>query len=785
MSIYKKIFRALAFIGIVPLVLYTIISSIIVLNEIREHNTVLSMEELQNIDSEVSTLLETAENEVMTLSENLLLQYESDQDFTNFINADEDTFEYNITDEEQQIIDLLNAYRLNHSYMNSVYYGTINGAFVRSHPRARSTSYDPRVRIWYKLAVQNPNTVQLTEPYKSVTTNDINLGTVKAVHDKSGILIGVVGADITLEKLSLLTTDFEGYNQPYNIIISDQNIIMSHPDGTLLFEDASVLDFTLPMYDETSDELYKVEENGISKVVFSYHSTTTGWYYYRVIPSSILNEKSNELIFYSILLIVSLVIIIFLATIKFSKFLSSRIKSISDVMEKVGEGDLSMKVVDKWDDELSIISLELNNMLTRIKDAQYQIIYKDSETNLDNHVKLQEILQGERKSGYLLQVHISNLLLLTQIYGYEQATNLTREITKLLQSNMDEDTFLTRITTTSFVFLSYNNINKKEISKIANTLIKNLSKVFHIGQSNIFLEHRLGCIYLNNNLPVKELLVNLNLTTMGHNPLETTIQFYDVEKKDAILMELTIEKELNRALERNEFYPVFQPIIDLSSGEIYGYEILIRWKNRELGVVYPDNFIPIAEKNKSIVEIGEFILKSAIKFGQEYKKKYGKSIMMSVNISVVQLYNDNIYQLIEQLLKENNYDPKYLILELTETMFYKTDKELLKILLQIKKLGVKISLDDFGSGFSSINNLLRLPIDYLKIDKQFFWYSLENENAATMVEMILDYTAKTGINVVVEGIETRIMEDKVKEYNAIYGQGYYYSLPVKSSKILK
>ena len=208
MSIYKKIFLALTFIGIIPLILYTIISSLIVFNEIQEHNTVLSMEELQNIDMQVSTLFQTAENEVMTLSENMLLQYESDEDFTNFIGADENTFVYNITDEEQQIIDLLNAYRQNHSYMNSVYFGTVNGAFVRSHKRASSTDYDPRLRVWYQLAILNPNTVQLTDPYKSVTTNDINLGTVKAVHDENGILIGVVGADITLYELSMLTTDF-------------------------------------------------------------------------------------------------------------------------------------------------------------------------------------------------------------------------------------------------------------------------------------------------------------------------------------------------------------------------------------------------------------------------------------------------------------------------------------------------------------------------------------------------------------------------------------------------
>lgn len=783
MSIYKKVFFALTFIGIAPLILYTVISSLMVINEIREAHTTLSLEELQNIDLEVYTLLETAEDEVLTLSENFLLQYESDDDFTNFIGANENTFVYSITNEEQRIIDLLYSYKQNHSYMNSVYFGTVNGAFVRSHKRALSTDYDPRVRIWYQIAIQNPDSVQLTDPYKSVTTNDINLGTVKAVLDENGILLGVVGADITLTKLSSLTTDFQGYDQPYNIIISDKNIIMSHPDMAVLFEDVSELDFVLPTQNLSNDAHYEIEENDVSKVVFSYHSSTTGWYYYRIVPVSILNEQLNQLIFYSIVFILILIVIIFLATLKITKFFSKRIKTISDVMEKVGEGDFSVKVVDKWNDELSIVSLELNNMIKRIEDAQYKIIYKDSETDLDNHVKLQENLQKGNNSGYLIQVEISNLLLLTQIYGNEQVTELTRIITELLKSTMDEDTFLARTATTSFVFLCYKKRDKSEILKIVSSLTDKVSGVFHIGESNVFLEYSLGCIYLDDKLTAKEILLNLNLTTMGHNPLESTIQFYDIEIKNAILTELTIENELNHALDRNEFYPVFQPIVNLKSGEIYGYEILIRWENRELGLVYPDDFIKIAEKNRSIIEIGEFILKAAIEFGVKYEKTYGKPIIMSVNFSVVQLYNGDIHNLIEKILKENNYDPQYLILEMTETMFYKTDKELLNILEKIKALGVKISLDDFGSGFSSINNLLLLPIDYLKIDKQFFWYSLDSEKGAALIKMILDYTVKTGINVVIEGIETKNMEDKVKEYDAIYGQGYYYSLPVKSSKI--
>ncbi len=786
MSIFKKLFLAFIFLAIVPLLLYTTISSYILLDENIDFNREIATEQLENIDSQVLSLLNTVEDEVMTLSENMLLQYENDEDFTNFIGADPETFVYDIGEEEQAIIDLLNSYRLNHSYINSVYFGTTSGAFVRSHPRASATDYDPRERIWYQIAVLDPNEVQLTDPYQSVTTTDINLGTVKAVLDDGDNIIGVVGVDITLHELASLTTDFEDYDHPYNIIVSDQNIILSHPDSSLLFEDASELEFSLPTEEMPTDQLYKVDENGVSKTIYMHHSTETGWYFYKIIPSSTLRHEANQLLIYSLLLMGLLTVLVVISTAKVSRSFTNRITTISTTMETVGKGELSLRVEDKWNDELSIISSEFNNMLGRINEAHYQIKYEDSETQLPNHVKLHEILNMKKHQGYLIQVTISNLYLLKQIYGNDQTTKLVQHISGLLKTLLNEESILARSSTTDFIYLFENITDKRKVSKIANSLKKLLSQEFLMDDLQVFLNYKLGCISLDNiNLTASELLVNLNLTTMSHNLAESNIQHYDIEKRDALLHDLKIQKEMNRALDRKEFYPVFQPIMDVNTREIVGFEILARWKNKELGNVYPDIFIPIAEKNKTIISLGNYILESALEFANRYNNLYNKQILISVNCSIIQLQNEDMYKTIERLIKRYDYNPKNLILEITETVVYDAKGELSTLLADLKKLGIQIALDDFGTGYSSIQNLLLLPIDFLKIDKSLLWHSLKNEKGSAMVKTILEYTKNTGIKVIVEGVEDKSMEDKVREYQASYAQGYYYARPQTSIEILK
>ena len=193
--------------------------------------------QLQHVDFAVNSFFNDVESDINTLAAIDIVRTKDDRDFTNFLNADEKTFQYHIHNREQQIIDIFNNYRVTHPYVNSVYMGRENGASVRSHKRERPTRYDPRERPWYVLAKNNPEKVMMTEAYPSLTTSDVNIGVVKALVDEKSNMYGVVGADVTLVNLTDYISNFKT-NPSGKLILMDKNgVVLAGLGKDALFKD--------------------------------------------------------------------------------------------------------------------------------------------------------------------------------------------------------------------------------------------------------------------------------------------------------------------------------------------------------------------------------------------------------------------------------------------------------------------------------------------------------------------------------------------------------------------
>lgn len=253
--------------------------------------------------------------------------------------------------------------------------------------------------------------------------------------------------------------------------------------------------------------------------------------------------------------------------------------------------------------------------------------------------------------------------------------------------------------------------------------------------------------------------------------------------KDA-MRKVRIEKLLEHAVDNNEMFLHFQPVIDVSTGQISGHEALLRWENSELGVVPPTEFIPIAEKTMIINVIGLFVIREACQFGRLIHNEFGKVHGMAVNISLVQLMNDSFVSRVEEIIVNTNFDPSYLIFEITESFEYGSNPKILERLESLVSLGINISLDDFGTGYSALENVFLLPIQFLKIDKSVLWNSMNSVNGKALIKSVIDFTTKAGIEVVVEGVEDQAMEDQVKEFESQYCQGFFYMKPSDKSEIL-
>ncbi|GAB6156078.1 hypothetical protein JCM17380_48300 [Desulfosporosinus burensis] len=248
---------------------------------------------------------------------------------------------------------------------------------------------------------------------------------------------------------------------------------------------------------------------------------------------------------------------------------------------------------------------------------------------------------------------------------------------------------------------------------------------------------------------------------------------------------LATENSLRKALVRGEFVLHYQPQVDFESGSIVGLEALIRWNSVERGMVSPVDFIPIAEETGLIVPIGEWVLRTACAQNKSWQEQNYPPLRIAVNISARQFREPDFIKLVAKILQETGLEPRWLELEITESIAMENGQTSLEMLNSFKELGVRISIDDFGTGFSSLNYLRRMPIDTLKIDQCFIQDISSGENGEEVVTAIIQLAKNLNLKVIAEGVETNTQRSFLKDKLCDEMQGYLYSKAVTSQDVEK
>jgi diguanylate cyclase (GGDEF)-like protein/PAS domain S-box-containing protein len=257
-------------------------------------------------------------------------------------------------------------------------------------------------------------------------------------------------------------------------------------------------------------------------------------------------------------------------------------------------------------------------------------------------------------------------------------------------------------------------------------------------------------------------------------------QFYAPEMSSKALERVSLEAALRRALELEQFELHYQPQVLMSSGEITGMEALIRWRHPEKGMISPVTFIPVAEQTGLIVAIGEWVLRTACAQNKAWQQAGQPPLTVSVNLSALQLRQAGLVTLVSQILESTGLEPRYLDLELTESMVMGETESVIARLRGLKALGISLSMDDFGTGYSNLSYLQRFPLDQLKIDKSFVRDLPANKDAASIVRAIVSMARSLGLRVVAEGVETDAQAQFLLSVRCEHAQGYLYSKPLPS-----
>ncbi len=266
---------------------------------------------------------------------------------------------------------------------------------------------------------------------------------------------------------------------------------------------------------------------------------------------------------------------------------------------------------------------------------------------------------------------------------------------------------------------------------------------------------------------------------------------FDRQMHETLVERLNMETDLRQALDQKQFHLVYQPIVDLESGHLLGFEALLRWDHPRWGMVPPDRFIPIAEETGLIIPIGRWVLETGIEQLKQWQDQFpdgGNKLSMNINLSKNQLIQPNIADEIKAVLKKHRVEAQTVKLEITESMIMDNTETVTPVLHQLRELGTKLAMDDFGTGHSSLSNLYRFPIDVLKIDRAFVSAMDENRGYAAVVFAIVTLAHNLNMAVVAEGIETAEQIAQLQALECDLGQGYVFAKPLsieEAEKLLR
>ncbi len=425
--------------------------------------------------------------------------------------------------------------------------------------------------------------------------------------------------------------------------------------------------------------------------------------------------------------------------------------------------------------------------MTKTKEQESYIEYLanyDSLTGLANRMKLTKRLSEaleEKQSGAILLFDIDNFKSINDTLGHIYGDRLLKEIALRLNSLRSENTIISRLGGDEFLILRIGSQNYDEVLKFVDEIWILFRKDFVVDgiRNKINISLGISCFPADSQ-NVEQLLMNADtaMYQIKHKGKNDFI-FYDESMKDEMQYKLEVESILEEALREDGFKLYFQPQVKLESGEIIGFEALLRLKNYE---IYPNVFIKIAEETGLIVEIGRWVAKEAVNQLVVWQKKGLMGKPIAINFSSEQLRDKGFIQYLKQLLWKNDLDTKQIEIEITESILVENNPETLLFLNALKKSGFKIALDDFGTGYSSLNYLTFLPVDKVKLDKSINDKFIIHENMDVMNSLIM-LVHSLGLEIIAEGIEEWEKFEQLKNSNCDIIQGYLFSRPLAAEEI--
>lgn len=429
-----------------------------------------------------------------------------------------------------------------------------------------------------------------------------------------------------------------------------------------------------------------------------------------------------------------------------------------------------------------------------MEDRIEYLAYFDDLTGLPNrNLFIDRASQGIARAEYkkrlvaVLAIDVDRFKFINDTYGLDIGDAVLREVARRLKACVREGDTSARTGGDGFGILLIDIAESEDIILIVEKVMKNVSQTIQVAGKEIVLTISAGIsVYPSDGKDASTLIKNADLAlAKAKQQGRKNYQFYteqlDMKASEFVLM----EKNLFNAIKNEEFILHYQPYWDINTKKIVGMEALIRWQSPESGLVSPGKFIPVLEDTRMIIEVGEWILRTAISQVKEWQNRGLPVVPVSVNLSLIQFRQKDLTKMIESTIREAGFYPSLLALEMTESAFMEDIEFTYSVLERLKKIGVSISIDDFGTGYSSLANLKRFPLDNLKIDMSFVREIATDPDTASIITAIIAMAHTLNLKTIAEGIETEEQWKILRLLRCDMGQGYYVSKPVPAEEAEK
>ncbi len=634
---------------------------------------------------------------------------------------------------------------------------------------------------------------RVTDNYGSISGDNSDIIAVCPVFENEQF-IGCVGAELPSEALeNAIGTSI--YADGVYVAVIDRNNVPTESDYT------SAINDLFERSDTTLETLLEQEgQNGVLRSFSTGYIITqknvSGWGIAVILDSRISDGGFTKMYVQQIMVLTCLFILELIAVLNIIRHEAKDIPEISESIAMISEGNYNFRINSASENEIGLIANSVDSLAQNLQDKSMKIDEFESldvTTGLKNRYKLYEYLkdliaahadEDEPKEHFaLLFIDIDNFKWITETLGHRHGDLFLKLFGQRLKDRVPQ---VFRFSGDEFVIITRIDGDRGKVDEIVNALKQDFMEPIVILNDELYANFSVGVsVFSTDDVTPDKLLRDADIAlNRAKEKGKGRREFYSTSFHQKVKNKALIAQKLNNALSNNEMFLNFQPIISVSNGDIHGFEVLVRWDSDELGSVNPFTFVQIAEETGAIVDIGTWVFETACRYLRKMNE-YNKDIIMSINVSGVQLKKKDFLPMIMRTIGVFGVNPANIQIEITETCLVDFMDDNNDIIKQIADMGISLALDDFGTGYSSFGYLKDMPVKCLKVDKSFIDEISSKHKDYQITGSIIDMVRGLGIKTVVEGVETIEQYNILSEMKCDYIQGFLMSKPLNANDAME